>query len=123
MNYNNLLSMDPNDLLDWLLQNFTVELPTEIISIEDMNNASKLLLQLTSFFSYMNSLSSAAKIAKREAKRNATTEEYQNMVDRADIIQNMVDVIKQQYAAISRAVTIHIDNNTELRMNASGIMQ
>lgn len=115
--------MDPNDLLDWLLQNFTVELPTEIISIEDMNNASKLLLQLTSFFSYMNSLSSAAKIAKREAKRNATTEEYQNMVDRADIIQNMVDVIKQQYAAISRAVTIHIDNNTELRMNASGIMQ
>lgn len=123
MNYNNLLSMDPKDLLDWLLQNFTVELPTEIISIEDMNNASKLLLQLTSFFSYMNSLSSAAKIAKREAKRNATTEEYQNMVDRADIIQNMVDVIKQQYAAISRAVTIHIDNNTELRMNASGIMQ
>ena len=123
MEYSSILSMDPTRLLEWLLQNFTVNLPEEIISVEDMNNASKLLLKLTSYYSYMNSLLSAAKIAKRKSKRNATTEEYQNMVDRTEIIQNMVDVIKQQYAAVSRAVTIHIDNNNELRMNASGMLR
>lgn len=113
MEYNSILSMNPTYLLEWLLQNFTVNLPEEIISVEDMNNASKLLLKLTSYYSYMNSLLSAAKIAKRKSKRNANVEEYQNMVDRTEIIQNMVDVIKQQYAAVSRAVTIHIDNNNE----------
>lgn len=61
MEYNSILSMNPTHLLEWLLQNFTVNLPEEIISVEDMNNASKLLLKLTSYYSYMNSLLSAAK--------------------------------------------------------------
>lgn len=120
MDYNTILKLEPKKLLEWMIENFSVQLPSEIITVEDMNRAGELLLKLSANYSYICTLLSASKIAKREAKRNASTEEYQDMVDRSEIIQNMTDIVKQQYAAVSRAVTIHIDNNTELRMNSTG---
>jgi hypothetical protein len=109
------------ELLEWLTPNFTVILPSEICSIEDMNNASKLMLRLSSSYSYLVGLSSAAKVLKREIKRGGKTEDFQDMVDRCEIIQGVTDIVEQQYAAISRAVTIHIENNKELKMNCCGV--
>ena len=120
MDYNTIFQMDPSNLLTWLLENFSVELPEEIQSTADMENAAKLLLQLSNHYSYLCALASTAKIATRNAKRYDSKEEYEDMVDRKEIIQNMVDVVKQQYAGVSRAVTIRMENNVELRMTAGG---
>lgn len=120
MDYNTILNMKADELLNWLIDNFTLQMPSEIITVEDMNEAAKSLLKLTSNYSYVCALLSASKVAKREAKRNMSAEKYQDMVDKCEIVQNITDVVKQQYNAISRAVTIHIDNNMELRMNSSG---
>lgn len=123
MDYNAILKMNTKQLLEWLINNFLIEIPTEIISIEDMQVASKLLMKLSNNYSYLCALSSYAKLATREAKRSGNKTEHENMVDRKEIIQNMTDCIKQQYAAVSRAVTIHIENNAELRMNCAGIVR
>ncbi len=117
---NQLLTLTPMELLDYFTKNFTDELPSEVKSVEDMNHAAELLLKLTEEYSYICSLLSLAKIMTRDAKRHLSKEEYEDMVDRKEIIQNMADVIKQKYAAISRAVTIKLENNAELRMTGNG---
>ena len=121
-----ILSMSPDALLNWLTDNFTVELPSEVISVEDMNNAARLLLKLTEMYSYINTLLASAKLQKRQCSREKNKEDkqtvkaYEDAVDRCEMIEKMAEIVKQQYAAVSRAVTIHMDNNVELRMNSSG---
>lgn len=120
VNYNTILNLDALELSNWLDSEFGVQTPTEIISVEDMNEASKLLLKLSSYYSYLCSLLARAEIATRNAKRNSSKNEYEDMVDRKKAISLAVDRVKQQYSAISRAVTIHIENNQELRFGSSG---
>lgn len=115
--------MEPKELLKWLIDEFSVEQPGEIISIQDMELAATLLLKLSSYYSYLCALLSYAKVATREAKRKGDRTYHEDMVDKKDIIQNMTDSVKQQYASISRAVTIHQENNMELRMNSGGYIK
>ena len=120
MDYAKVLSMNAEDLLYWLVNNFSADVPDVIISVSDMENASKLLLRLSGNYSYLQALLSYAKIETRKAKRGGDKVAYEDMVDKREVIQNMTDAVKQQYSAISRAVTIHIENNAELGMNTSG---
>ncbi len=122
--YNSILAMPPKELLDWAAKEFLVEIPGEIVTAEDMDEAARLLLQLSNSYSYLCALLSYAKISAREAKRYGEKSDYEDMVDRRDVIQNVTDCVKQLYAAVSRSVTIRIENNQELRMTACcGITQ
>lgn len=119
-----LLMMPPKDFVAWLDEEFYIKIPVYVInSIEDMNEASRLLVILTNRYSYLSSFLSYAKIAAREAKRSGDKEAYEDMVDRRDAVENMTNSVKQQYSAVSRAVTIHNENNAELRMNESGTLK
>lgn len=123
MNYAQILDMESMDLISWLSNTFSVKMPQKISTIADMENASDLLLKLSSYYSYLCTLLSYAKVMVRNAKRNREKEEYEDLIDKKEIIQNKTDVVKQQYAAISRAVTIQIENNAELRMNTTGFIK
>ncbi len=81
-----------------------------------MEKAGQVLLRLSGAYSYLMAFLSHAKIRVRETKRNCSKEEYEDMVDRRDVIENIKDVVKQNYTAVSRAVTIYIENNNELKM-------
>lgn len=116
MDFQTLLEKDSMSLFSWLIENFKVELPAQICSSKDMEQAGELLLKLSSYYAYLLSLSSYAKIKVREAKRSGDKTTHEDMIDKKDTIQSMTDIIKQQYVALSRAVTIHIENNAELKM-------
>ncbi len=120
MDNNVILKMDPTEMLEYLTDEFLIQLPTEITTADEMNEAAKLLLYLSNCYSYLCTLSSYAKIATREAKRSGDKQSYEDMVDRKDCIQNLADIVKQQYAAVSRGVTIRIENNNELKMTSNG---
>lgn len=123
MTYSDILNMSPTQLFEWITKEFIIQIPAQIHSIEDMDYAATTLLKLSSHYSYLNSLLSYAKIRTRECKRSGDRIEYEDMVDKKEIIQNMTDSVKQQYAAVSRSVTIRIENNQELRMNANGYIK
>ena len=116
-NFDNLLTKSPMDLSVWLLNEFPVQIPEMIVTSEDMENAGKTLLYLASVYSYLSALSSHAKLKTREAKRFLSKEEHEDMVDRKELIENFKESIKHSYAAVSRAVTIYIENNAELKMS------
>lgn len=119
MNISKIFEKEPEDLLNWILDTFPVlrENIEEIHTIEDMEKASNSLVTLTNTYSYLCTLLSYAKVNVRRAKRELSKAEHEDMIDRKDILQSMVDLTKQKYAAISRAVTIKIENNHELQMN------
>ena len=117
MNFNSILSKTPRELADWLLQEFPINIPEAVITMDDMLKAQDALLKLGGAYSYLVILQSYAKIRTREAKRYLSKEEHEDMVDRKEIIENFADAVKQGYSAVSRAVTIHTENNNELRMS------
>lgn len=113
---NTLLQKTPTELADILSDNFGLEAPGAIHSQDDMNSAADMLARLANEYSFLLELLSFAKIDCRETKRIQDKVAYENAVDRKEIISNKVDAVKNQYAAISRAVTIKIENNNELKM-------
>ena len=116
MTYADALKKEPKELLNWLVKNFSVVIPEQVNSAEDMVLASSKLLELSSKYSYLCNLASYAKIVCRDYKRNKDKQEYEDMVDKKEIIGYMSDSVKQSYQALSRAVTIYIHNLEELKM-------
>ena len=117
MEYSNILRLQPEELFTWLDREFNVSIPKEIQTVADMENASKILLMLAGYQSYLSSLLAYAEIITRQAKRTLPKAEYEDSVDKKKVIQAKIDSIKQMYTAVSRAVTIKIENNAELHMN------
>lgn len=125
-NYDTILELEPYTMIDVLTTEYLTEVPNSINTIEDMNLASQKLLKLSASYSFITSLLSYVKISTRDAKREVNKADkewkdikkakYEDLVDKKEIIANIAESIKQQYSAISRAVTIHIENNKELNM-------
>lgn len=116
-NYADILAKEPIELLDWLSETFAIDFPTKIESIEDMSLASETLLKLSSYHAYLCELLSYAKIAVRQAKRDLSKTEWEDYVDKQNAIDRRLDIVKQQYNAISRAITVKTETNKELFMS------
>lgn len=115
--FNNILTLDPADLLVWLNDNFLENIPTSVTNIEDLKRSGELLGKLTNIYSYLNSLSLFAKLKVREAKKDKTNkEEIDKAIDRRDIITSYAETIKCQYNAVSRMVTVKKQIDDEMRM-------
>ena len=116
MNYEDVYKMDPVVLIQWLRNTCVVPMPSSIETPEDMQLASELMLKLSNSHVYLLELLSYGKIMVRRAKRELPKEEYEDMIDRQNAVQNAFDMVKQQYAVLSRAVTIKSERNRELQM-------
>lgn len=122
MDYKTALQKEPQELLDWVTDNFiaSVTVPVQIDSAEAMDAAAEELLKLSSYYSFLATMSSAAKINARLAKDSGDKKAYAAAVDKKEIVQNAEDAVKMLYSGISRAITVRTENLQELRMNASG---
>ena len=110
--YQEVLSMDPDELQNWL-EEFIVQIPTSIETVEDMHLASKQLSTLASNFTYLNSLSVYAKNAvRREKKKGKENKEMADvMIDRQNAINSACDSLKLLYSCLSRLITIKQEIN------------
>ncbi len=122
MNYDKMKSAGTYEFIVWLDETFKTVIPKQIITQEDMDEAAKILLKLSSEFSYLSQLLTWFKVSTRDAKRNSSKEEYEDMIDKRDAVESKLNAVKQSYAGVSRAVTIRTENNMELRMTGSRFM-
>ncbi len=116
--YQEVLTMDPDELQTWL-DGFNVTLPTEIETIEDMQDAARKISVLGSNFAYVNSLSVYAKNAVRREKRKGkeNKEVYEDMIDRENAIHSAADNIKMLYNCLSRLITVKQEMNKEINIS------
>ena len=128
LTYKEIFQMENFEFLRWLKRTFPIELPNEIVTVEDMKVASEQMMKLTAQYSYITELFAYSKVYCRGLKRlidkdePETKEFYEDMVDRRDAIEYKMKAIQQAYSGISRAVTIKIENNKELKMLGSNVV-
>jgi len=120
MDYTTILTMAPMELAKWLNENYTFVIPDSIDSIDQMKQVSRILSELTNSYAYMMQLLNYAKIMVRQEKRKGkeNKENYENMIDRRDILQNVADILKMQYQTVSRMITVKKEINEELKMTS-----
>lgn len=114
-----LIDMDALEFVDYLAASFCYEIPTEITTVEQAEEASILLAELSNNYSYLLSLSSYLKIYIRQAKSNKDMKTANDYIDKKNAVDAFAEAVKQQYNAISRMITIRSDNLKELHMSDS----
>lgn len=116
MNIREICDMEPIILANTLASKYCVDIPTDINDYVAMTKAGSMLGQLTNSYSYLISILTVMKVIVRQTKRNGTKEDYETMVARRDVIQDITDLVKQQYQAISRMITVKQEINKEMQM-------
>lgn len=115
--FNTLHNMAPKDLLNWLNETYMFQIPTTLENVDDLKDAGILLGKLTNIYSYLMSMATFAKLAVRESrKRKLPKEVIDDCIDRRDVIDNYTDIIKTQYTAVSRMITVKKQIDDELKM-------
>lgn len=128
---NNIVNSDPFELLDWAKENFSYEVPSGINSVSDMGRVGTLLGALTNEYSYLVSLTTELALYSKMAKLNVPTkpknaddmpyyiekkEEAEIMEQRKKVIECFANMLKQQYNAVSRMLTVYSQTQEELKM-------
>ena len=121
--YKYLSSMDPFELLYYIEEGFLKEIPEQVDTIEDMVLVQKLFPEITNAYSYINAALAHVKLLTRKLKgikdiekTDESKKNYDDMVSRRDVLETASDILKQQYSALSRAITVRQEINREINM-------
>lgn len=123
MTFNQVIELDTVNFIEWIVTSFIAEIPAEIVTVEDANQASRIMAECCNNYVYLNELFCYLKAIAREEKRNGNKEKAEDYVDKRDIAEKLARTVKQQYDTLSRMITIRSDNLTELHMtdNKTGV--
>ena len=128
---NNIINSDPFELLDWAKENFSYAVPSGLNSVSDMGRVGTLLGMLTNEYSYLVSLTTELALYSKIAKLNVPTkpknaddmpyyiekkEEAEIMEQRKKVVECFANMLKQQYNAVSRMLTVYSQTQEELKM-------
>lgn len=128
---NNIVNSDPFELLEWAKESFTHEVPSGINGVSDMGRVGTLLGTLTNEYSYLVSLTTELALYSKMAKLNVPTkpknaddmpyyiekkEEAEIMEQRKKVVECFANMLKQQYNAVSRMLTVYSQTQEELKM-------
>lgn len=111
--YEDVLKMDSLVFaahIDGFLSNIDIS----ILTTEDAQAATTELGELSNRYAYLSSLSNHAKLYKRRLRRAGNVSDYEDMIDKEAMIADAMGSVDRQYRALSKAITVHIENNKEL---------
>ena len=111
--YEDVLKMDSLVFaahIDGFLSNIDIS----ILTTEDAQAATTELGELSNRYAYLSSLSNHAKLYKRRLRRAGNVSDYEDMIDKEAMITDAMSSVDRQYRALSKAITVHIENNKEL---------
>ena len=112
-----LLQLNPMELGTWLAKNYLFQIPVSINTVDDLKIAGELLGRLTNSYSYINTASTFANMAVRDAKRKKLDKQnIDDCISRRDLLETFADTIKAQYNAVSRMITVKKQMDDEMRM-------
>lgn len=112
--YSEILNKDLVTLVTELNRDYCIMIPTDISTPQAMAEAGQLLGALTNSYSYLMGVLSLLKASAREAKKTDKVL-YEQLVGKRDAVADTVEMIKQEYNAVSRMITVKIEVNRELQ--------
>lgn len=108
-----IVEMEAYDIANWLAESFYVEVPylnpADIITADDLSYISNVMVFSINNYNYLISILNFLKIAVRKEKRKGSDNKmnYEDMIDRRDIVSGFADVLLNQYKASSRLITTY----------------
>lgn len=112
-NIKSILSLDPLDLADYLVETYFIECPQEINNSEDLKAAGNAMNRFGVTLQFFHELNAYAKRYVRIAKRELPKAEYEDMIDRREVISEMTDAIEEVKNGLSRNITAYINGLDE----------
>lgn len=112
-----LLQMEPSDLLEYLADTFSVDIPIAIDTVDDLRDAGALLGRCAANYSFLITQAMTAKLVKRTLKQEKADKlEVEKALSREEILTMYADITKTSYNAISRMITVRAQASEELKM-------
>lgn len=118
MTFYEIAEITTNELFEYLVNNFSSAIPSEVNSIEDAEEVSRLLSKTANSYMYLSEVYAYLKFAIRNAKREEqpNKNKIDDLVDKKEIVDRFISALKLQYQAASRMITIRENNLKELDM-------
>lgn len=116
MTIKSILTLDPLDLADYLIENYFIPIPTTITSSEDLCLAGDALKQIGVTLQFFHELSAYAKRYVRIAKRELPKDTYEDMIDRKEIISEITNALTELKNGLSRNVTTYTNSIQEMHL-------
>ena len=114
---NDLLSMEPLSLAEYLQNRFAIMVPFSLTTPEDLRRASEILSSAANSYSFLSNMRIIARVQKRALKRKKeSAEKIEDMLAREELFENQAAVVRQVYEATSRMVTVKQQIDQEMKM-------
>lgn len=112
-----MLKLEPDVLLKYLTENYTVDMPISIDTKEQVKKASEEMAKASAYYAFLTPLKLQANILKRVLKNKKEDKILiEDMLVRETIIDAHMSVMRQSYDTISRLFTIRYKEQEEIRM-------
>lgn len=118
MTFKEIENSTTNELFEFLIENFSNSLPSEVNSVEEANEISRILSKTANNYMYLSEVYAFLKFSIRNEKRkeNKNKAKIDDLIDKKEIIDRFISALKLQYQAASRMITIRESNIKELDM-------
>ena len=114
---NDLLSMEPMLLAEYLQARFSLMVPFSLATPEDLRCASEILSSAANSYSFLSNMRIMARVQKRALKRKKeSAEKIEDMLAREELFENQAAVVRQVYEATSRMVTVKQQIDQDMTM-------
>ena len=115
--YDQLINMDPMTFMKWAINEFHIEIPTQIENVDDSCLVGELLAKTANSYFYLCELQGVFKILSRDAGRKGDKKLKEDIIDKNTLIDEIGKGVKQQYQTLSRMITVRHNNLEELKMS------
>jgi hypothetical protein len=117
-NYKDILNSNPQELFDWIDDKYMEAIPESLETPDELLAAGNRLGELTNIYSYLMSMVTLSNMQLRNTKKDKDKkDEAIEMMNRKDVLQNAAEIIKMQYTAISRMITVKKQADEEINMS------
>lgn len=119
-NYFDIEFISMENLITWIDKNYYKKIPQDIIdNIDSFKYSGTLMIQIANDYSFLISLIAYTKTKVREFKRKGKDfkQNYEDLIDKRDYLEETLSALKLQKEAISRNVTIRQQIVDELKIN------
>lgn len=106
------------ELIPMLAQEYYKPIPVDIQTVEQMQQAGKMLAVITNEYSYLMVILATLKAMTRTAKKEDKAK-YDELLGKRDTVDAFVEVLKQEYQGLSREITTRQEALKEINMSKS----
>ena len=115
-----ILEMDSMDLARTIFEQYAIEVPPYIETVDQMNVAQSIISSSISNYAYLDNMAQMWKIKKREMKRNKEDKQViDETLSKEELFVAAAEHCKMAYQATSRLITLRSLILEELHMSDS----